>query len=84
MSVESAKKFMDTIANDEDFRSKFETGDEATRLQMIREGGYDFTKEEALEASNGELSDEDLEAVAGGVFFTGCCIIGAAVIAVKA
>jgi predicted ribosomally synthesized peptide with nif11-like leader len=35
--------------------------------QLIKEAGYDFTEEE-LKSAKSELSDEDLDNVAGGYF----------------
>ena len=69
MSLESAKAFLKKVGEDEEFKKlleKAENDDE--RQKIVREAGFDFTKEELKEviSGSGELSDKDLEKVAGG------------------
>ena len=74
MTVEQAKAFIEKLESDEAFRSQIETAsDDAARLQMAHEAGYEFTVEEfnnivteMAGAVDEELSEEQLEAVAGG------------------
>lgn len=71
MSVESAKACLEKLRADADFAAKLEkAGDDAGRVKIIEDAGFDFTKEDfkeaAAEMAPEELSDKDLEAVAGG------------------
>lgn len=68
MSVESAKAYFNKLHNDVEFRKKLQAAKDGTeRGKIVRDGGFDFTEEEAAEArSNMELSDEQLDQVAGG------------------
>ena len=71
MSVEQAKAFMEKLDSDKTFLTQIAraNSDEA-RLQLAQEAGFDFTAEEFASAmelpGNDELSDDELEAVAGG------------------
>ncbi len=68
MSIESAKAFLERVKNDEDFRKELEG--QATveeRIEFAKAQDFDFTKEEIREVHEGSLSDEELDAVAGGV-----------------
>ena len=65
MSIESAKAFLERLKNDEDFRkSAGEIGTAEERLEFIKEAGFDFTMEEIATLKE-ELSDIELDAVAG-------------------
>ncbi len=66
MSIESAKAFLERIKTDEDFRKS--VGEIATleeRMEFSKGAGFDFTKEEITTLKD-ELSEGDLDAVAGG------------------
>lgn len=66
MSMESAKSFVERMKTDEDFRNKVnECKDGETRMALVRQKGFDFTEEEVKQFSK-ELSDEVLDALAGG------------------
>jgi predicted ribosomally synthesized peptide with nif11-like leader len=68
MSIESAKAFIEKAKNDEDFRNRlngFKEGKE--RIAFAKTAGFDFTVQEIKQASGAELTDGDLDAVAGGV-----------------
>jgi len=66
MSIESAKTFVEKMKNDEDFRKKVtECKDNEARKAHVLKEGFDFSVEE-LKKCTGELSDEQLDAVAGG------------------
>ena len=79
MSIESAKAFYTRMTEDDAFRTPFEqesiTNEE--RRQMIADAGYEFTAEEwqaamteiATSDYEGELNEEELEAVAGGMIY---------------
>lgn len=68
MSIESAKKFYEDIQKNDALKAKLEAADKAERPQILKDAGYDFTKEEIKQvaASNTELSADDLENVTGG------------------
>jgi len=66
MSVDSAKEFLERVRNDEDFRKsvgEIVTAEE--RMEFVKGAGFDFTKEE-IKSIQDELSDDDLDRVAGG------------------
>ena len=66
MSVESAKSFMEKIKTDEEFAKKVkECKDAEARMAFVKAEGFDFTVEE-IKGIQGELSDDELDAVAGG------------------
>ncbi len=76
MSIESAKSLYNRLLNYEEFRTQIdEIEGEEERRQFLQAAGYEYTPEE-LEAaktellesisSNEELSDRELEGVAGG------------------
>ena len=81
MSLESAKLFIEKMKTDSEFREKvvaLKTKEE--RKSFVKNEGFDFTKEEFEQVkkeyinkakSEGELSDEDLEKVAGGWIMCG-------------
>lgn len=68
MSIESAKKFYADIQKNDAFRAKLEAASKEERPKLLKNAGYDFTKEEMKEvaASNTELSADDLENITGG------------------
>lgn len=66
MSVESAKAFVKKMKTDEDFYKKVNgCKDAEERKAFVKKGGFDFTAEELKKVSE-SLSDEELDAVAGG------------------
>jgi predicted ribosomally synthesized peptide with nif11-like leader len=71
MSVESAKKFVERLANDAEFRAQVESApDPATKKKLVQAAGYDFDMADISavlpQSAGGELSDAELEGVAGG------------------
>jgi predicted ribosomally synthesized peptide with nif11-like leader len=69
MSIEHAREFIKRVKNEKDLweqASSFQTREE--RRQWAQGLGYDFTGEEMEQASS-ELTDDELEQVAGGK----CC-----------
>jgi predicted ribosomally synthesized peptide with nif11-like leader len=66
MSIEQAQAFMEKVKNDEDLAKRLkEAEDSESRLNIAKELGYEFNLEEARQARE-QLSDEDLDNVAGG------------------
>lgn len=69
MSVQNAKDFLKKYSNDGDFKSKLEAAaSDDDRKKMVKAAGFDFTQAELKEVmgASAELSDDDLEKVAGG------------------
>lgn len=72
MSVEQAKSFIEKLNSDEAFRNQVAAAsDNEARLSIAREAGYDFLLEDLQQSipaqADGELSDDQLESVAGGL-----------------
>jgi predicted ribosomally synthesized peptide with nif11-like leader len=70
MSIESAKEFLKNMVLAE--KIKQVKDDKEKVKQLIKEAGYDFTDEELKQVSS-ELSDDDLDNVAGGMSITIDC-----------
>jgi predicted ribosomally synthesized peptide with nif11-like leader len=69
MSIESAKNFLEKMQNDAAFAEQVKKAknlDESSKI--ITAAGFNFTEAELANAQQGELKDEELEAVAGGVY----------------
>ncbi|MDD2582924.1 MAG: Nif11-like leader peptide family natural product precursor [Desulfuromonadaceae bacterium] len=67
MSIESAQAFLERMKTDEEFaKNVTECKDSEARRSYVKEAGFDFTPEEALEL-RGELSDGQLDLIGGGV-----------------
>ena len=66
MSMESAKAFVERVKTDKEF-AKWVAGaaSREERAGIAKSEGFDFTQED-LKSVTGELSVEELEAVAGG------------------
>ena len=65
MSEASVKSFIQKVKTDGEFTKKLEGFKDAkARLAFVKEAGFEFTDAE-IKAIQGELSDEDLDAVAG-------------------
>ncbi len=72
MSIEQAQAFIEKVKNDEDLAKRLnEAQDSESRLNIAKELGYDFTPEEARQASE-QLSSDELEHVAGGLGWFSC------------
>ena len=70
MSIEAAKSFIERMKTDEVFAKKVTACKDAeTRMAFAKDSGFDFTAAEIREKTTGELSDDDLENVAGGTLF---------------
>jgi len=68
MSIEHAQAFLEKVQNDENLAKRIhEAQDSETELEIAKQEGYEFDLEELKKASE-ELSDEDLDNVAGGFF----------------
>ena len=68
MSLESAKAFIEKMETDEDLRRKVnECKDQEGRKALVKSEGFDFTGDD-LKLAVGELSEEDLEGIAGGSY----------------
>ena len=75
MTIESARDLYQRINEDADFRASLEAASEEEKKQLIKDAGYEVTCKEWKQAiaeieavdPNQELSEEELEAVAGGI-----------------
>ena len=73
MSIESAKAFIERLKTDEDFRQRVQDAeDREARRALAKAEGFDFGEEDIKSASE-ELSDDDLDFIAGG---SGCHAAG--------
>jgi predicted ribosomally synthesized peptide with nif11-like leader len=69
MSIESAQAFLERMKTDEEFAKKVsECKDAESGVAFVNEEWFDFTKEE-VHGLQSELTDEELEGVAGGRWF---------------
>ena len=88
MSVDALKQFMDSVGKDDELSAKVkEAGTDADKLiELGKEKNFEFTRQDMKDmndqmgTSTEELSDEDLEKVAGG-FVTATAVIVAASVA---
>lgn len=68
MSVENAKAFMEKVKEDQEFAKQVAAKKgPAERHEFVKSQGFDFTEEELNQVSS-SLSDEELDAVAGGAW----------------
>ena len=71
MTIESAKEFLEKVKTDEEFADRIRKAtSREKRREIARSEGFDFTPEEIKNATD-ELSEEDLDAVAGGKWACG-------------
>ncbi len=89
MSTESLKQFIQKLGTDDALAGKFKgiSADPNAVIALGKEQGYEFTAEDmkALKEQQGdELSDQELENVAGGFVTATAVAVGAAVVAAGA
>ena len=66
MSTESARAFADRVRTDPALKARLAAAaTEQARLDIAKAEGYDLTRDD-VQQIRGELSDADLDAVAGG------------------
>ncbi len=67
MSVEDAKKFLEMMKQDQAFAEKIKHSKDLDETKaIVKSVGLDFSEEDLAQAQQGELDDEQLDAVAGG------------------
>ena len=72
MSIESAKAFIERMKNDEEFAKKIMAETNAdSRMALACGEGFTFTEEEIGQLT-GELTDDELDRVAGAKAFSEC------------
>lgn len=78
MSLVSANAFLEKVKNDEGFKKMLtDLPDGQARMDFAKEAGFTFTVEELAEAKAEQgLSDEELDAVAGGCGGGKLCLSG--------
>jgi predicted ribosomally synthesized peptide with nif11-like leader len=85
MSAEGATALYERVSSDEEFRTQLEAAETPDdKRRMVTEAGYDVSTDDLSTVRNlagvSDLSDEDLEKVAGGVSTTDTVIaIGSAI-----
>ena len=92
MSVEAVKGFIEKIGRDEALAEKVKDAgvDVSEIIALGKENGFEFTAEnlktvhEEMNKSGAELSDEDLEKVAGGFVMATVVVASAAAVSVAA
>jgi predicted ribosomally synthesized peptide with nif11-like leader len=95
MSAEGATALYERVSSDEEFRAQLEAADTPDdKRRIVTEAGYDVSRDDLVTVRNlagvSELSDEDLEKVAGGMSTTdvlaavGLPVIGASSIVLVA
>ena len=68
MSIESAKAFIERMKTDEAFAKQVESQkDKEERMKFVSEQGFNFSEQEVQQVAK-EISDDDLENVAGGLW----------------
>jgi predicted ribosomally synthesized peptide with nif11-like leader len=72
MSAEGATALYERVSSDEEFRARLEAADTPDdKRRIVTEAGYDVGRDDLPTVRNlagmSELSDEDLEKVAGGM-----------------
>lgn len=78
MSVENVRSFIKRLEEDEAFRTEFmknSVKDEADFIKYVADAGYPFTADDMAQVRAESLSDEQLEAVAGGGISQGFCLV---------
>ncbi len=66
MSIESAKAYIERLKTDEEFRELMkDAADKEARIALVKAEGFDFSEED-IKAVESELSDDELDEVAGG------------------
>lgn len=72
MSVEQARAFIEKVKNDEQLQNRLvEAQDTESKLEITKKEGYEFSVDDYKEAAE-ELSDADLEQLAGGKRYGEC------------
>jgi predicted ribosomally synthesized peptide with nif11-like leader len=89
MSAEGATALYERVGSDEQFRTQLETAETPEdKRRIVTEAGYDVGRDDLSTvrklAGVSELSDEDLEKVAGGIDWTGPAIAVGVLAAVAA
>lgn len=74
--TENMKKFLEEVSKNEELCKKLNSADQETIIAMAGELGMELT--EADFAQNNALSDDELDAVAGGYDSSCGCILGGA------
>lgn len=72
MSKEAAKAFLERLKTDQDYAAKIEEcQDNEERMELAKLSGFTFTPEELKQVQE-ELSDEELEQLAGSARVASC------------
>ena len=86
MSEEQLKAFLEKVKADTSLQEKLKgAADADAALAIAKEAGFAITAEDiqSMQSATVELSDEELEGAAGGIYFGGCKVIGTVITAEK-
>ena len=72
--TDNLKKFLEEVSKDAGLANKINTASKETIISIAKEKGIELTEEDFAIPANQELSDDDLDAVAGGDWCP--CVIG--------
>ncbi len=65
---ENVKRFLEAVSQDKEFLEKInEAASPETVIALAAEKGFTLTAEDMKPAATGELSDDELDGVAGGI-----------------
>ena len=64
--TDNLKKFLEEISNNDDLKEKVSNATKDTIISIAKEKGIELTEEDFAIPANQELSDDELDAVAGG------------------
>ena len=74
MSEEQLKAFLEKVKADTSLQEKLKAASDANAASAIaKEAGFSISADEFTKAQSTELSDEELEGVAGGLLFSWGC-----------
>ncbi len=74
MSEEQLKAFLEKVQGDTSLQEKLKAAADANAVVAIaKEAGFGITAEDITQAQSVELSDQELEGVAGGLFDRNYC-----------
>ncbi|MCP4374637.1 MAG: Nif11-like leader peptide family natural product precursor [bacterium] len=66
MTIESAKAYLERMKNDENFRKECsEKSSPEELIKFVKASGFDFSMED-IDQVKSELSDDEMEMIAGG------------------
>ena len=74
--TENMKKFLETVSKNEELTAKIGTMDKDALIELAKELGIELTDADLEKPAAQELSDDDLDTVAGGGDVSCACAMG--------